>query len=192
MWAPRLRDRGNWVHMVGVRTPLPPPKQRPPPRQAVRDVEPIPHNHYSDSLERLIQLLLCWMCVCFFSFLCIDLKRLHVELQSCARLSSLDLCLYTSVRLWWIHVSSERSSLWRPPLWGLPLLCPFTFFSLVLLSELWGYKPCWLHCGLCRQPAAPQLILRRLTDLFWLWSAFPTSARLVCQLAAVESFLSLF
>lgn len=39
MRAPRPWDRGNWVCMVSVRAPLPSPKQRPPPRQAVRDRE---------------------------------------------------------------------------------------------------------------------------------------------------------
>lgn len=42
MWAPRPWDQGNWVHMVGVRAPLPPQKQRPPPRQAVLDRETNP------------------------------------------------------------------------------------------------------------------------------------------------------
>lgn len=69
MRAPRPWDRGNWVRMFGVRAPLPPPKQRPPPRQAVRDRET--RDHCSDSLERLIQLL--ESCMCFF-FFCTDLQ----------------------------------------------------------------------------------------------------------------------
>lgn len=42
MRVPRPWNRGNWARMVSVRAPLPPTKQRPPPRQAVRDGETNP------------------------------------------------------------------------------------------------------------------------------------------------------
>lgn len=146
MRAPRPWDRGNWVRMFSVRAPLPPPKQRPPPRQAVRDRET--RDHCSDSLERLIQLLESSMC--FFFFLVLTC-RLHNELV-CVLLSSAQishilpiLCSMYNIHLHICKIKQDTpASSHIFPVRGSQTLAWSRWVNPQLLSSFWMSAGCFL------------------------------------------------
>lgn len=182
--APRPWERGNWVRMVGVRAPLPPPKQRPPPRQAVRDGETShPPDQCSDSLERLIQLLessigfLYWPADCAISwgpcscvcapFICLDV---FVSFNLCTHPAHKSHINMESV--WLLMVSLLRLSY--------PAQLPLFKSLLVCTAAFRGSQPRCFLCGLSRLPEATQLIHSQLPHLPQLWSSVLLPAPPVC------------
>lgn len=175
MQAPRPWDWGNWVCMVGVGAPLPPPKQRPPPRQAVRDRNTNPSWSLLWFTAKAYSIT--GMLYVFFLYWPADYTK---SWGPCACECCLHLPRSISVPFIYIYIQSTKPTLTWKIADCVSLISLISNAAASIHMSLLDWL--CLHSGVTntvaclvasRQPEAAQLIHSQLPDLPLLWSCVP-------------------